>query len=53
MFSAWAFSDNTAVPINIKNNIHLISLDENTTVFAWVTGDQNKRRTIYLKNEIF
>ena len=36
---------NTEVPIAINNNTYFLSLNTNTTVFAWVDGNKNKNRT--------
>ena len=44
MFYAWSFYHNTAVPIDIKKNKEFLSLDTNTTVFAWGSGNKNKNR---------
>ena len=45
MFYAWSFSHNTSVPITKKKNKYFISLNTNTTVFSWVSGNKNKNRT--------
>ena len=39
IFYAWLFSHNTAVPIAKKN---FLSLNKNTTVFAWGAVNSNK-----------
>ena len=44
MFYAWSFNHNTAVPIDIHNNKYFLSLNINTTVFAWGSGNNNNNR---------
>ena len=43
MFYAWLFSHNSAVPIAKNKNEYFLSLNTNTTVFAWVSGNSNKK----------
>ena len=42
---AYPFSHNTEVPISIKNNKIILSLDTYTTVFSWGSGNSNQYRT--------
>ena len=42
LFYAWSFSHNTSVPIAKKKNKYFLSLNTNTTVFSWGSGDSNK-----------
>ena len=44
MFYAWSFSHNTAVTIAKKKNKYFLSLNTNTTVFAWGSCNSNKNR---------
>ena len=42
MFYAWQLSHNTAVPIAKNKNKYFLSLNTNSTVFAWGDGNPNK-----------
>ena len=42
MFYAWLFSHNTSVPIAKNKNKSFISLNKNTTAFAWWDGSSYK-----------
>ena len=44
MFYAWSFSYNISVPIALKNNNFLISLNTYTNLFSWGAGNYNKIR---------
>ena len=44
MFYECSFSHNTSVTIDIKRNTYFISLNTNTTVFDWGSGNSNKNR---------
>ena len=44
MFYAWSFSHDTAVPIAKNKNNYFLSLNTNTTLFAWVAVNLNKNR---------
>ena len=39
---AWSFGHNTSVTTSIKKNKYFLSLNECTTVFAWVDVNKNK-----------
>ena len=41
MFYAWSFSHNTAVLITKRKKIYFLSLNKNTTVFAWGAVNSN------------
>ena len=53
MFYTWSFIHNTAVTISINRNIYFISLNTNTTVFAWGGGNPNKNRMFQLDTLIW
>ena len=42
MFYAWSFINNTAVTMAKKKNKYFLSLNTNTSVFAWGDGNSNK-----------
>ena len=42
MFYAWSFSHNTSVPIAKNKNKYFLSLNKNTNVFPWGSGNNNK-----------
>ena len=45
MFYVWSFINNTGVPIAINKNNYFISLNTNTSVFAWLSANPNKNIT--------
>ena len=42
VFYSWSFSNNTSVPIAKGRIKYFLSLNTNTTVFAWGAGNSNK-----------
>ena len=41
----WSFSNIKSVLIDIKKNKYFLSLNRNTTIFAWEAGNFNKNTT--------
>ena len=47
LFYAWYFSHNREVPITKNKNKYFLSLNTNTAVFSWGSGNSNKMECKY------